>query len=107
MLKRLSVRWRLLLAFFGVSAFAVLAAAAGLYAFGQLGDVLERITARRVPAALASLELSRQAERIAAVAPALLAATNTAQHNLVSGSIIAEVERLEKLLADLKGSAVD
>jgi PAS domain S-box-containing protein len=107
MLKRLGVRWRLLLAFFGVSAFAVLAAAAGLYAFGQVGDVLERITARRVPAALASLELSRQAERIAAVAPALLAATSKAQHDQASGSIVAELEHLEKLLADLKGSAVD
>jgi PAS domain S-box-containing protein len=107
MLERLGVRWRLLLAFFGVSAFAVLAAAAGLYAFGQVGDALERITARRVPAALASLELSRQAERIAAVAPALLAATSKAQHNQVSSSIAADLKHLEKLLGKVKGSAVD
>ena len=34
----LGVRARLLLAFFGISAFAVLAAAAGIYAFRQVGD---------------------------------------------------------------------
>ena len=61
-LQRLGVRWRLLLAFFGISAFAVIAAAAGLYAFGEVGKLLGRITQERVPPALASLELSRQAE---------------------------------------------
>jgi hypothetical protein len=62
--QRLGVRGRLLLAFFGISAFAVLAAAAGMFSFLAVGDVLDRITQQRVPSALASLELSRQAERI-------------------------------------------
>jgi len=54
----LGVRGRLLLAFFGISAFAVLAAAAGIYASRQVGERLERIDAR-VPQALSSLEVSR------------------------------------------------
>ena len=69
---QLSVRWRLLLAFLGISAFAVLAAATGTYAFRQMTNVLERITEQRVPSALAALDLSRQAERIVAAAPTLL-----------------------------------
>jgi adenylate cyclase len=70
----ISVRGRFLLAFLGISTFAVLAAAAAMWAFLELGRVVARITEERAPAALASLELSRQAERIAAAAPALLAA---------------------------------
>src|SRR5215813_8633938 len=69
------VRGRLLLAFFGISGFAVLAAAAGIYAFLRVGEVLETITQRKAPPALASLELSSQAERVVAAAPALLRVT--------------------------------
>ena len=46
MLERLGIRGRLLLAFFGISTFAVLATAAALYAFLQVGEVVERITER-------------------------------------------------------------
>src|SRR4051794_38581994 len=64
----LGVRARLLLAFFGISAFAVLAAAAGIYAFREVGDRLD-IVDTRVPSTLTSLELSRSADRIIAAAP--------------------------------------
>jgi adenylate cyclase len=99
------IRGRLLLAFFGVSAFAVLATIVAVYAFLQVGVVVERITDYRVPAALASLQLSRQAERVAATAPAVLAASSKAQHDEVSAAISVEMTRLEQLLAALKGTA--
>ena len=83
MIERLGIRGRLLLAFFGISALVVLAAAAALYAFLQVRDVVDRITQDRVPSALASLQLSRQAERVAAAAPSVLAATSKAQHSEV------------------------
>lgn len=105
MFERLGIRGRLLFACFGISAFAVLATAAAVYAFLQVGEVVERITERRVPSALASLELSRQAERVAATAPAILATTSTAQHNEVSAAIGGEMTHLEALLAALKGTA--
>ena len=105
MLKHFGIRGRLLLAFFGISALAVLATAAAVYAFLQVREVVEGITERRVPAALASLQLSRQAERIAATAPAVLAATSKAQHGEVSAAITVEMARLEDLLAALKGNA--
>lgn len=76
MFDRFGVRGRLLFAFFGISAFAVLATVGALYAFLELSQVLERVTERRAPSALASLELSRHAERVAATAPAFLASTD-------------------------------
>jgi signal transduction histidine kinase/CheY-like chemotaxis protein/HAMP domain-containing protein len=99
---RLSVRWRLLLAFLGISAFAVLAAAAGTYAFRQMAYVIERITEQRVPSALTALDLSRQAERIVAAAPTLLSARSQAQYQEISATITAEVDRLEMLLAQIR-----
>ena len=104
LLERLGVRWRLLLAFFGISAFAVIAAAAAMYSFAEVGSMLGRITQQRVPSALASLELSRQAERIVAAAPALLAVTSTDQLRAVSGSIAGEVGKLQDGLREVKGS---
>jgi adenylate cyclase len=106
LLRRPGVRGRLLLAFFGISAFAVIAAAAGLYSFGEVGRVLGRITEERVPGALASLEVSRQAERIVAAAPALLAVTTNDQLRQVSASIAGEVAKLDDSLQELKGSAI-
>ena len=107
LLRRLGVRGRLLLAFFGISAFAVIAAAAAMYSFAEVGKVLGRITQERMPSALASLELSRQAERIVTAAPAFLAATTRTQHQEVSRGIAEEVERLDELLEQLKGSVID
>src|SRR5215212_2326739 len=99
------IRGRLLLAFFSVSAFAVLATIVAVYAFLQVRVVVERITDYRVPAALASLQLSRQAERVAATAPAVLAASSKAQHDEVSAAISVDMARLEQLLTALKGTA--
>lgn len=104
MLKRLGIRGRLLLAFFGISTFAVLATAAALYAFLEVGEVVDRITRERVPLALVSLQLSRQAERVAATAPVVLASTSKAQHNEISAAVAAEMTRLEELLATLRGA---
>ena len=104
---RLGVRGRLLMAFFGISAFAVLAAAAAMYSFLEVGKALDRITQQRVPTALSSLEISRQAERIVAVAPALLTISTPTQREQLSAKIAAEIERLDALLSDLQGSSSD
>jgi signal transduction histidine kinase/DNA-binding response OmpR family regulator len=89
----LGVRARLLLAFFGISAFAVFAAAAGIYAFRQVGYRLELIDAR-VPQVASSMEISRAADRLIASAPALLAATTTKERDEVSNRMRPEVDRL-------------
>jgi signal transduction histidine kinase len=89
------------LAFFGISGFAVLAAGAGIYAVRQVGGRLEMVDAR-VPPTLASLELSRSAERIIAAAPALLAATDRHRRDEVKVQLAAEVARLNAALEGLK-----
>jgi adenylate cyclase len=103
----ISVRGRFLLAFLGISAFAVLAAAVAMWAFLELGQVVARITEERTPAALASLELSRQAERIAAAAPALLAVRSEEARTRVAADIRAQFADLEELRAHLRGTATD
>ena len=103
---QLGVRGRLLVAFFGISAFSVFAAAAAMYAFLQVGEALDQITQKRVPAALASQQLSRQAERVVAMAPAFLSVTTLTEHEQLSSRIAAEVERLEDLLFEVKRSSI-
>src|SRR5262245_53658927 len=98
----LGVRGRLLLAFFGISAFTVVAAATAVYSFLQVGNALERVIQLRVPSAITSLRLSRQGERIVAAAPALFSVTPTNETQRVVGGISAEVERLESLLHELE-----
>ena len=107
MIERLGIRGRLLIAFFGISAFAVLATAAALYAFLQVSNAVKQITRDRVPTALASLQLSRQAERVAATAPSVLAATSATQQKQVSSAVDAEMSHLEELRAALSGATLD
>jgi adenylate cyclase len=96
----LGVRARLLLAFFGISAFAILAAAAGIYAFRQVGDRLELMDAR-VPQVVSSMEISRAADRLIASTPALLAATTTKERDEISNRMRPEVDRLTIGLNDI------
>jgi signal transduction histidine kinase len=104
---RLGVASRLLLAFLGISGLAMVGAAVAIYSFRDIGDVLDRITARRVPAALASQEVSRQAERIVAAAPALLSAATPAEHTERSQRINAEMQALAALLEGLEERGAD
>ena len=87
------MRARLLLAFFGISAFAIMAAVAGIYAFRQVGDRLELIDAR-VPQVVSSMEVSRAADQLIAAAPALLAAATAQEHDEISNRMRPEVDRL-------------
>ena len=103
--RRFGVRWRLLLAFLGISAFAVLSAAAAMYAFREVGNVLDRITGERIPSAVISLRLSRQAERIVRSAPALLTVRNVGQWHSVQRLMSYEVAQLDLLLDELRRQA--
>ena len=65
------LRGRLLLAFAGISGFAVLAAAAGLFAFSRVGGALDEIATRKVPTVVVALELSERSKRTAAAGPSI------------------------------------
>jgi signal transduction histidine kinase len=97
----LGVRGRLLLAFVGISAFAILAAAAGIYAFRQVGEGLELIDAR-VPQVVSSMAISRAADRLIASTPALLAATTKKERDEISSRMRPEVDRLVIGLTDIE-----
>jgi phosphoglycerate-specific signal transduction histidine kinase len=98
----IGVRGRLFLAFLGICGLAVLGAVVALFAFGDVKSVVDRVTRERMPASLASLELSRQAERIAAAAPSLLASTTAQQQQQTEQEINSELAKLEKLLTEIK-----
>jgi hypothetical protein len=104
---RLGVASRLLLAFLGISGLAVIGAGVALFSFREIGHVLDRITAKRVPAALALQEVSRQAERIVSAAPALLAAATPADHAESSLKIAAATQELAALLEGLERRGAD
>ena len=89
----LGVRGRLLFAFFGISAFAVLGAVLGNYAFYQVGSRLERIDAR-VPQVVSSMEISRAVDRLIASAPTLLAASTSKERDEATTAMRPEVDRL-------------
>src|SRR5262249_23468983 len=63
---------------------------------------LERVVEFRVPSAIASLQLSRQAERIVAAAPALFTVATAPERKRAFDNISADVDRLESLLRDLQ-----
>ncbi len=104
---RSSFRWRLLLAFFGVSSFAILGGAVAIYAFSKIEDVLERITDHSVPSVLASLQLSRDAERLVSAAPVLLTSTSQGEHQEQASKIRNDIAQLSGVLGSLKQYQLD
>jgi adenylate cyclase len=104
---RLGVRGRLLLAFFGISAFAVLGAGAALYSFHGIDQVLSLITQRRIPVVVQSQEISHHAERITAAAPALLTVASQTEMDQWWRGISTEVITLNELLTHLRKDGVD
>jgi len=107
MVSRLGVASRLLLAFLGISGLAMVGAAVAIFSFHEIGGVLDRITARRVPAALASQEVSRQAERIISAAPALLSAATPTEHAQRSRNITTEMDALYARLNQFEDGAAE
>ncbi len=104
MFRQLGIRARLLFAFFGISFFAVLTAAAALYSFLEVGRVLERIARYETPEAINSLEISRQAERMVNAVPAMLIATTMPQLEQIHTSIKANGQRMDEKILRLKSN---
>ena len=102
MFRRFGIRARLLFAFFGISMFAVLAAAAALYSFLEVGKIISRISGFDAPAAMGSLKLSRQAEQMVGAAPALLTVATEDERAQIWASFSYEGERLDQMMLDLK-----
>ena len=100
-MRTLGVRWRLLLAFLAISSFSILAAIGAVRSVLSISGVVEEIAQNKVPAAIAALEISRETERIVAVAPSLLAVTSDDERQGIVNSIENRVERLNTLVENL------
>jgi signal transduction histidine kinase/CheY-like chemotaxis protein len=103
----MGVRARLFLAFFGISGLAILSGATALYSFNEIAEVLDRITHRRIPAALSSQALSRHAERIAAAAPSLLNVSNPDDKRARVSEIAWEIVTLNGLMTEVKRGSTE
>jgi serine phosphatase RsbU (regulator of sigma subunit) len=106
--KRTSARGvgaRLLLAFFGISAFSALVAGAAIYAFFEVGQSLTLID-RRIDPILASLEVSRSVEQI--IHSALnLSSVNTEEARVqVFGGLSKKSTQLRSLLNGLRDGGI-
>ncbi len=97
-----SIRARLLLAFAGVAALVLVAAAAGFWSLRVIGNNVDSMMRERTPAALAALDFSRNAERLLAAAPTLLAASNPADLQRANSALDDAYARLQDDLAPLR-----
>ncbi|HSR73059.1 MAG TPA: PAS-domain containing protein, partial [Kiloniellales bacterium] len=104
--RRLGVRPRLLLAFIGISAFSIIAAATAFYSFLRVGEALDQVTQHKSPSAITSLELSRQAERVVTAAPALLTVSTGEEASRLSAEIGRDLTAINRMLADLSSRNV-
>ncbi len=101
------LRGRLLLAFIAISLFVVVAAAAGLYALREVERSLDRITAETLPVALDARELLRKSEKIVAIGPALVSASNAKEAEALTSRVRDEQADLSTILARLSGANLD
>jgi signal transduction histidine kinase len=100
-----SVGTRLLLAFLGISAFSALVAGAAIYAFFEVGRSLELIE-RRIGPILASLDVSRSAERLAIASAALSTVTTEQDRVRLFWTLSEGSSRLTQLLGELSDSGL-
>jgi GAF domain-containing protein len=96
---------RLLLAFFGISAFSALVAGAATYAFYEVGRSLARID-RQIDPILASLEVSRSVERIITASSALSSVTTEQERLRVFAGLSRESAKLQSFLTELRDGGI-
>src|SRR5215471_11076230 len=101
------LRGRLLLAFFLICLFVIVAAAAGLYALRNVGQTLDQITLETVPVTLSAQELSRNAQKIVAAGPALANAANRTEVEAVLGPASGQLVDASTILSNLRAEKLD
>ncbi|MBL8895668.1 MAG: HAMP domain-containing protein [Rhizobiales bacterium] len=105
--RRFGVRGRLLAAFLGISALFLLGAIAALLTFAETGTVFDRVTRERVPSTLAALELSRSAERLALIAPRIVADETVIEQLRTDRMVRRQLASLDTQFAKVKANPTD
>jgi len=96
------LRGRLLLAFAGISSFAVLSALTAFLAFFVARQALEEMATARAPLALGATDLLGHSERLVASGPALLSAVNANEVAAVMATKNAELAAVHNLLDQIR-----
>ena len=104
--KRLGLRGRLLLAFAGISLFAVSAALVGQYALMEVGRALER-TEQALPPAITAMELSSRSKEVIAAGPALRSLSSRQEIDQLSTSASSDLDSLGSLVQVLRSGSTD
>src|SRR5438477_584490 len=104
-IKSRGVGVRLLIAFFGISAFSALVAGAAIYAFYEVGWSLSLID-RRIDPILGSVEVSRSVERMVTAASTLSSVTTEQQREEVVAGLSRESGKLRSLLTALHDGGI-
>ncbi len=107
LLSNFGVGVRLLLAFLGISMFAVIGAVAALIAFAEVRSLVDELTRERVPASFAALELSRQAERIASAAGLFATDRTLTDQMRTDRELRTQLVELEELFAAVQKARPD
>ena len=103
---RFGLRGRLLLAFVGISMFAVVAGLAGQYAFNEVRKALDR-TGATIPPALAAVELARESEQILAVGPRMLSARTDDEVKRRAAAASGDLLNIQRYVEQLRAANVD
>ena len=103
---KIGLRGRLLLAFAGISMFAVVAGLSGRYAFTEFTKALDR-TEATIPPALAAVELTRESEQVLAAGPRLLNVQTSNAVETLSAEATSDLENVRRLVAQLRTTSLE
>src|SRR5262245_31653680 len=104
--KSTGLRGRLLLAFVGISMFAVVAGLSGWYAFNAVTRALDS-TRATIPPALAAVELTRETEQVQSAGPRMMNSTVEDEVERLSSLAANDVGNVAKLVEQMRIAAVD
>jgi adenylate cyclase len=105
-IRLVGLRARLLLAFFGISMFTVLAGLSGHYALREVTAALQR-TGATIPPALAAVELNRETEQVLSVGPRMLSASSADEVERLSVMAAHDLQTVSKLVEQLRTIGID
>ena len=96
--RRLGIRVKLFAAFGAVAGLTVLASAVGVVSYEDVGQTLGGITQINLPAMAESLRLAKSSAEIAAVAPALIAASDMKERAATLAALQADQQDLNRAI---------
>jgi adenylate cyclase len=105
-IRPIGLRGRLLLAFVGISMFAVVAGLSGQYAFDAVTKAFDR-TGATIPPALAAVELTRETEQVLSAGPRMMNAATEEEVEGLSRLAASDLSNVGRLVDQLRSATID